>query len=122
MVKFKKLAGGGYFKIMRRIVSGTLQRSRNWSTYGSAQFEEIVSYMLFGHGTIGKARRSNHNDHWSGHWFLVHTRAGQIESGHWRRALTSRLCFNSGTLGRNSCTQVSGHHGEKLNESDVLTC
>ena len=55
LVKFKKLAGGGYFKIINRSVPSALAKLG----YGSAEIEEIVSYAV-GHGTIGNAPVINH--------------------------------------------------------------
>ena len=50
LVKFKKLAGGGYFKIINRSVPSALEKLG----YSSSQIEEIVGYAV-GHGTIGNA-------------------------------------------------------------------
>ena len=55
LVKFKKLAGGGYFKIINQSVPAALEKLG----YGPAQIEEIVSYAV-GHGTIGNAPGVNH--------------------------------------------------------------
>jgi ribonucleoside-diphosphate reductase alpha chain len=55
LVKFKKLAGGGYFKIINRSVPSALEGLG----YSSAQIEEIVSSAV-GHGTIGNAPGINH--------------------------------------------------------------
>ncbi|NNJ66865.1 MAG: adenosylcobalamin-dependent ribonucleoside-diphosphate reductase, partial [Boseongicola sp.] len=55
LVKFKKLAGGGYFKIINQSVPAALEKQG----YGSAQIEEIISYAV-GHGTIGNAPGINH--------------------------------------------------------------
>lgn len=41
LVKFKKLAGGGYFKIVNQSVPGALKRLG----YGEAQIQEIVAYI-----------------------------------------------------------------------------
>ena len=53
LVKFKKLAGGGYFKIINRTVPEALSRLG----YDEEQIEEIVAYAV-GHGTLG--RRPGH--------------------------------------------------------------
>ncbi|MGR3578325.1 MAG: adenosylcobalamin-dependent ribonucleoside-diphosphate reductase, partial [Sagittula sp.] len=50
LVKFKKLAGGGYFKIINRSVPAALAKLG----YGSAQIEEIIGYAV-GHQTLGNA-------------------------------------------------------------------
>ena len=52
LVKFKKLAGGGYFKIINRSVPAALETLG----YGSAQIEEIIAYAV-GHGTLGNCAR-----------------------------------------------------------------
>ena len=48
LVKFKKLAGGGYFKIINQSVPAALRKLG----YSEASIEEIVSYAV-GHGSIG---------------------------------------------------------------------
>jgi ribonucleoside-diphosphate reductase alpha chain len=52
LVKFKKLAGGGYFKIINRAVPEALRRSATES-----QIAEIEAYAV-GHGTLGQAPAS----------------------------------------------------------------
>ncbi len=47
LVKFKKLAGGGFFKIINRSIPPALKRLG----YGAKQIEEIVAYCV-GHGTL----------------------------------------------------------------------
>ncbi|MEA2031883.1 MAG: vitamin B12-dependent ribonucleotide reductase [candidate division Zixibacteria bacterium] len=55
LVKFKKLAGGGYFKIMNSSVSIALKKLG----YESNQIEDIVSYAT-GHRTLKQAPFINH--------------------------------------------------------------
>ena len=55
LVKFKKLAGGGYFKIINRLVPQALRALG----YGAAQIAEIERYAL-GHGTLKGAPAINH--------------------------------------------------------------
>jgi ribonucleoside-diphosphate reductase alpha chain len=55
LVKFKKLAGGGYFKIINRMVP----RALDGLGYSTAQIEDIISYAL-GHGTLKNAPTINH--------------------------------------------------------------
>ena len=50
LVKFKKLAGGGYFKIINRAVPEALRALG----YGEAQIAEIESYAL-GHASLGQS-------------------------------------------------------------------
>jgi ribonucleoside-diphosphate reductase alpha chain len=53
LVKFKKLAGGGYFKIINRSVPAALKTLG----YTGSQIEEIVAYAV-GHGTLARRRAS----------------------------------------------------------------
>ncbi|WP_137700623.1 vitamin B12-dependent ribonucleotide reductase [Marimonas lutisalis] len=108
LVKFKKLAGGGYFKIINQSVPAALEKLG----YGSAQIEEIISYAV-GHGTIGNAPGINHTS-LIGHGF------GQNELDKIEAALGSafdiRFVFNQWTLGVEFCTKVLGIPAEKLND------
>jgi ribonucleoside-diphosphate reductase alpha chain len=56
LVKFKKLAGGGYFKIINRAVPEALRVLG----YSEAQIAEIVVYAV-GHGSLGQAPAVNHS-------------------------------------------------------------
>ena len=106
LVKFKKLAGGGYFKIINQSVPAALAALG----YGSAHIEEIVSYAV-GHGTIGNAPGINHTS-LAGHGFgpeelkKVDAAVGS--------AFDIRFVFNQWTLGEEFCTQVLGIPAEKL--------
>ncbi|MCE8508108.1 vitamin B12-dependent ribonucleotide reductase [Ruegeria pomeroyi] len=108
LVKFKKLAGGGYFKIINRSVPAALENLG----YSSAQIEEIVSYAV-GHGTIGNAPGINHTS-LTGHGF------GPNELRKIDAALESafdiRFVFNQWTLGEDFCTGVLGIPAAKLND------
>ncbi len=108
LVKFKKLAGGGYFKIINRSVPAALEKQG----YGAAQIEEIVSYAV-GHGTIGNAPRINHTS-LIGHGFG----ANEIEKI--EEALPSafdiKFVFNQWTLGEEFCTKTLGIPVSKLND------
>ncbi|WP_102110392.1 vitamin B12-dependent ribonucleotide reductase [Oceaniglobus roseus] len=106
LVKFKKLAGGGYFKIINRSVPAALENLG----YGSAQIEEIISYAV-GHGTIGNAPGINHTA-LIGHGF------GEAEIAKVEAALPSafdiRFVFNQWTLGETFCRETLGIPAEKL--------
>ena len=108
LVKFKKLAGGGYFKIINRSVPAALETLG----YSPAQIEEIVSHAV-GHGTIGNAPGINHTS-LIGHGF------GQAELDKIEAALPSafdiRFVFNQWTLGEEFCTKTLGIPAEKLND------
>jgi ribonucleoside-diphosphate reductase alpha chain len=108
LVKFKKLAGGGYFKIINQSVPAALEKQG----YGSAQIEEIVAYAV-GHGSIGNAPGINHTT-LAGHGFGPNELAkvdAALES-----AFDIRFVFNQWTLGEEFCTQVLGIPEGKLND------
>ncbi|MEM8958919.1 MAG: vitamin B12-dependent ribonucleotide reductase [Pseudomonadota bacterium] len=108
LVKFKKLAGGGYFKIINRSVPAALETLG----YRSSQIEEIVSYAV-GHGTLGNAPGINHTA-LIGHGF------GTPEIEKIEAALPSafdiRFVFNQWTLGEAFCTDVLGIPAAELND------
>ncbi|WP_372921187.1 vitamin B12-dependent ribonucleotide reductase [Roseovarius sp.] len=108
LVKFKKLAGGGYFKIINQSVPAALEKLG----YGSAQIEEIVSYAV-GHGTIGNAPGINHTS-LVGHGFGPN----ELEKidGALGSAFDIRFVFNQWTLGEEFCTNVLGIPAQKLND------
>lgn len=108
LVKFKKLAGGGYFKIINRSVPAALEGLG----YSSAQIEEIVSYAV-GHGTIGNAPGINHTS-LIGHGFTTNE-IEKIEAA-LGSAFDIRFVFNQWTLGEEFCTNVLGIPAEKLND------
>jgi len=115
LVKFKKLAGGGYFKIINQSVPAALAKQG----YRSNEIEEIVSYAV-GHGSLGNAPGINHTA-LIGHGF------GQAEIDKIETALPSafdiRFVFNQWTLGADFCTGVLGIPEAKLMDPsfDLLT-
>ncbi|MCL7465721.1 vitamin B12-dependent ribonucleotide reductase [Phaeovulum sp. NW3] len=108
LVKFKKLAGGGYFKIINRSVPAALESLG----YGSAQIEEIIAYAV-GHASLGNCPGINHTA-LIGHGF------GPRELEKIETALPSafdiRFVFNQWTLGEDFCTKSLGIPAEKLND------
>ncbi len=108
LVKFKKLAGGGYFKIINQSVPAALEMLG----YGSAQVEEIVSYAV-GHATIGNAPGINHTS-LTGHGFGPNELA-KIDAA-LGSAFDIRFVFNQWTLGEEFCKNVLGIPTEKLND------
>src|SRR5260370_2551617 len=56
LVKFKKLAGGGYFKIINRAVPEALRVLG----YSEAEIAEIEAYAV-GHGSLSNAPAINHS-------------------------------------------------------------
>ncbi|MDQ7070370.1 MAG: vitamin B12-dependent ribonucleotide reductase [Rhodobacterales bacterium] len=109
LVKFKKLAGGGYFKIINQSVPAALEKLG----YGSAQIEEIVSYAV-GHGSIGNSPSINTTS-LIGHGFGPNE-IEKVESA-MAQAFDIRFVFNQWTLGADFCTNVLGIPQEKLNDS-----
>ncbi len=108
LVKFKKLAGGGYFKIINNGVPAALANLG----YTSAQVEEIVAYAV-GHGTLGNAPEINQTA-LIGHGFGPEEIA-KIEAA-LPTAFDIRFVFNQWTLGDEFCTQVLGIPAEKLSD------
>ncbi len=108
LVKFKKLAGGGYFKIINQSVPEALASLG----YGSAQIEEIKSYAV-GHGTLGNAPGINHNT-------LKSQGFGPAQIDKLETAVATafdiRFVFNQWTLGEEFCTEVLGLTTQKLND------
>ncbi|MEN8839713.1 MAG: vitamin B12-dependent ribonucleotide reductase [Octadecabacter sp.] len=108
LVKFKKLAGGGYFKIINQSVPAALAKLG----YTTSQAEEIQAYAV-GHGTLGNAPGINHTA-LVGHGF------SQVEIDKIEAALPSafdiRFVFNQWTLGEEFCTKVLGIPADKLND------
>ncbi|MDQ1847820.1 vitamin B12-dependent ribonucleotide reductase [Gemmobacter fulvus] len=108
LVKFKKLAGGGYFKIINQSVPAALEKLG----YSSGQIAEIVAYAV-GHGTIGNCPGINHTA-LIGHGF------GPRELEKIEAALPSafdiRFVFNQWTLGEEFCKGTLGIPADKLND------
>ncbi|HPD93795.1 MAG: vitamin B12-dependent ribonucleotide reductase [Rhodobacter sp.] len=108
LVKFKKLAGGGYFKIINQSVPAALAKLG----YKPAQIEEIVAYAV-GHGSLGQAPHINHTA-LIGHGF------GPAEIKKLETALATafdiRFVFNQWTLGTEFCTGTLGIPAAKLND------
>jgi ribonucleoside-diphosphate reductase alpha chain len=106
LVKFKKLAGGGYFKIINQSVPAALEKLG----YTPAQVAEIVAYAV-GHGSLGQAPGINHTA-LLGHGF------GAAEIAKVEAALPSafdiKFVFNQWTLGVEFCQGTLGIPPEKL--------
>ena len=108
LVKFKKLAGGGYFKIINRGVPKALENLG----YSSSKVAEIIAHAV-GHGTLGNAPDINPTA-LIGHGF------GPAEIAKIEAALPTafdiRFVFNQWTLGEEFCTGVLGIPAEKLRD------
>ena len=108
LVKFKKLAGGGYFKIINQSVPTALERLG----YNDNERQEIIGYAV-GHGTLGNAPHINHSS-LIGHGF------GKEEISKIENALPTsfdiRYVFNQWTLGETFCKETLGIPETKLND------
>ena len=108
LVKFKKLAGGGYFKIINKSVPAGLEKLG----YSSSKTAEIVAYAV-GHGSLGQAPAINHSS-LIGHGF------GPREIEKVEAALPSafdiKFVFNQWTLGADFCKGTLGIPEAKLND------
>ncbi len=106
LVKFKKLAGGGYFKIINQSVPAALEKMG----YSTSQAAEIVAYAV-GHGSIGNCPGIN-TTALVGHGF------GPRELEKIEAALPSafdiRFVFNQWTIGEDFCKGALGIPSEKL--------
>jgi ribonucleoside-diphosphate reductase alpha chain len=98
LVKFKKLAGGGYFKIINRCVPEALRALG----YDQAQVDDIVAYAV-GHGTLEGSSGISHGA-------LRKKGFGEAEIAMIEAALESafdiRFVFNKWTLGESFCTDT----------------
>ncbi|MEZ5852780.1 MAG: vitamin B12-dependent ribonucleotide reductase [Hyphomicrobiaceae bacterium] len=108
LVKFKKLAGGGYFKIINRAVPEALRAMG----YSEAQIAEIEAYAV-GHGSLRQAPAVNHS--------TLKTKGFTDEAlAKLEAALGSafdiKFALNKWTLGEDFMTGKLGVPAEKLNE------
>ena len=115
MVKFKKLAGGGYFKIINQMVPRALRTLG----YTETQIEDIIRYAV-GHGTLDGGPGVNHETlHGKGFTeAAIQAIEDQIAS-----AFDIRFAFNKWTLGEDFCTRVLGFSESQLDDVgfDMLT-
>jgi len=100
LVKFKKLAGGGYFKIINRAVPEALRVLG----YSEAQIAEIECYAV-GHGSLGQAPGINHTT-LTAKGFTPEA-IEKIEKA-LPTAFDIKFVFNKWTLGEEFCRDVLG--------------
>ena len=108
LVKFKKLAGGGYFKIINRTVPAALAQLG----YSEAQIEAIVRYAV-GHGTLAGAPGINHESLKAKGFTeaAIETLEAALSS-----AFDIKFVFNKWTLGETFCREVLGFTEAQLND------
>ena len=108
LVKFKKLAGGGYFKIINQAVPEALTTLG----YNEKQISEIEAYAV-GHGTLTDAPGIN-QDTLKAKGFDEDAIA-RVESG-LGSAFDIKFVFNKWTLGEEFLTSKLGVPAERLND------
>ena len=108
MVKFKKLAGGGYFKIINRTVPDAL----NQLQYTEGEITEIINYAV-GHGTLETAPFINHET--LKEKGFTEKELSILESN-LKNVFDIRFSFNIFTLGKEFCTNVLNFSEEQLND------
>jgi len=106
LVKFKKLAGGGYFKIINQSVPAALEKLG----YGAAQIAEIIAYAV-GHGSLGNCPAIN-TTALVGHGFGARE-IEKIEAA-LPAAFDIRFVFNQWTIGTDFCRLTLGIPEDKL--------
>jgi ribonucleoside-diphosphate reductase alpha chain len=106
LVKFKKLAGGGYFKIINRAVPEALRTLG----YSEADIAEIEAYAV-GHGTLSQAPAINHTT-LKAKGFTDEAIA-KIEKA-LPTAFDIKFVFNKWTLGEDFCRDKLGISADDL--------
>ena len=108
IVKFKKLAGGGYFKIINQAIPAALAVLG----YDGEQIEQITRYAV-GHGSLEGAPGVNHDS-------LRARGFGREQLDRLEDSLATaydiRFVFNRWTLGTGFCTDTLGIARERLDE------
>ena len=108
IVKFKKLAGGGYFKIINRVVPEALTNLG----YTDEQIKDITTYAV-GHGNIEQCQAVSINalrDKGFGDTQLA------VLSKALENAFDVKFAFNRFTLGDDFCRDTLGFSDEQLND------
>jgi ribonucleoside-diphosphate reductase alpha chain len=115
LVKYKKLAGGGYFKIINRTVPDALKTLG----YAAGEIEEMVRYVV-GHATFRGAPGINHQTLKAKGFTDVALDAVEKAVA---TAFDIRFIFNKYTLGEGFCRDALGFTEAELNEPtfDMLT-
>lgn len=108
LVKFKKLAGGGYFKIINRTVPDALRTLG----YDEREIEDIVSYAV-GFGTLKDAPKINHET-LTAKGFTPE-KIETIESA-LAGAFDIKFAFNKWALGEDFCTETLGFDAAQLDD------
>ena len=108
MVKFKKLAGGGYFKIINRVVPEALAHLG----YDSDQIKDMQKYAV-GAGSLKECQAISHNALISKGFT---EREIKIIEDSLESAFDIKFVFNQFTLGEEFCKNTLGISSEQLND------
>jgi len=108
LVKFKKLAGGGYFKIINRAVPEALRTLG----YSEAQIAEIEAYAV-GHGNLNQAPGINPSSLKSKGFTDIQITALNDAL---KSAFDIKFAFNKWTLGEDFCKNILKLTDEQLND------
>ncbi len=110
LVKFKKLAGGGYFKIINRMVPEALRVLG----YDEAATKRIIDYAV-GRGTLKGAPGVNHETLAAKGFTPEKIAAIEKDAV---SAFDIKFVFNKWTLGEAFCTEVLGLEAQRLDQPD----
>jgi ribonucleoside-diphosphate reductase alpha chain len=108
LVKFKKLAGGGYFKIINQAVPEALRTLG----YQPDQIEQIIGYAV-GHGSLADAPALNHAQLRAKGF--TDKQIEKVEAG-LASAFDIKFVFNKWTLGEDFCKDVLKISDAQLND------
>jgi len=108
LVKFKKLSGGGYFKIINQSIPPSLRRLG----YSQEQIEDIELYIV-GRKTLKGAPEINHES--LARRGFTKTELNKLEAG-LENAFELKFAFNKYNLGEEFCSNVLGFSEEQLND------
>jgi ribonucleoside-diphosphate reductase alpha chain len=115
LVKFKKLAGGGYFKIINQTVPIALKKLG----YKKGQIDKIIQYAV-GHGTLSGSPAISHEVLQAKGFTDEALKLLEKALGD---AFDIKFVFNKWVLGNEFCSQSLGFSPEKLDDIsfDMLT-
>jgi len=108
LVKFKKLAGGGYFKIINRIVPLALETLG----YDESEITDMIAYAV-GHGSLADAPHVNHES--LKRLGFAQAQIDAVEAG-LASCFDIRFAFNRWTLGDDFCKEVLGFTDAQLRD------
>jgi len=108
LVKFKKLSGGGYFKIINQSIPPALKKLG----YTENQIEDVIGYAL-GYKTLKGAPHINHETLKAKGF--TDEKLAAVEAS-LESAFELQFVFNKYTLGEDFCTKVLGFSEDQIND------